>query len=216
MSVISMTNVSKSFKGLTLFDSIDLNIEKGKIYGFIGPNGSGKSILFKMICGFVFPDSGQIKVQGETIGKSKRFPDNFGIIIDRPGYIASKTGFQNLQDLASIRGQISDEKIKMTMERVGLQPDAKQKVKNYSLGMKQKLAIAQAIMEDQQVLILDEAFNALDASSVNTIRNLLLKFKKEGRTILVTSHNQEDIDILCDEVFRINGYNLEAVSVATV
>jgi ABC-2 type transport system ATP-binding protein len=216
MSVISMTNVSKSFKGLTLFDSIDLNIEKGKIYGFIGPNGSGKSILFKMICGFVFPDSGQIKVQGETIGKSKRFPDNFGIIIDRPGYIASKTGLQNLQDLASIRGQISDEKIKKTMERVGLQPDAKQKVKNYSLGMKQKLAIAQAIMEDQQVLILDEAFNALDASSVNTIRNLLLKFKKEGRTILVTSHNQEDIDILCDEVFRINGYNLEAVSVATV
>lgn len=216
MSVISMTNVSKSFKGLTLFDSIDLNIEKGKIYGFIGPNGSGKSILFKMICGFVFPDSGQIKVQGETIGKSKRFPDNFGIIIDRPGYIANKTGFQNLKDLASIRGEISDEKIKQTMERVGLQPDAKQKVKNYSLGMKQKLAIAQAIMEEQQVLILDEAFNALDASSVNTIRNLLLKFKKEGRTILVTSHNQEDIDILCDEVFRINGYNLEAVSITTV
>ncbi|WP_257958913.1 ATP-binding cassette domain-containing protein [Bacillus sp. V3-13] len=184
-------------------------MEKGKIYGIIGPNGSGKSVLFKMICGFVFPDNGTITVEGAEIGKSKRFPDNFGIIIDRPGYIANKTGFQNLKELALIRGKISDEKIAETMETVGLQPQAKQKVKNYSLGMKQKLAIAQAIMEEQQVLILDEAFNALDAESVNKIRNLLLSFKDEGRTILITSHNQEDIDILCDHVFRINQYKLE-------
>ncbi|MEW5596823.1 ATP-binding cassette domain-containing protein [Peribacillus frigoritolerans] len=211
MAIISLKNVSKNYKGLTLFDGVDLNVEKGKIYGIVGPNGSGKSVLFKMICGFVFPDNGTISVEGVEIGKSKRFPDNFGIIIDRPGYIANKTGFQNLKELALIRGKINDEKIAKTMEIVGLQPQAKQKVKNYSLGMKQKLAIAQAIMEDQQMLILDEAFNALDAESVNRIRNLLLSFKDEGRTIIITSHNQEDINILCDHVFRINRYNLEPV-----
>ncbi|MBS2771893.1 ATP-binding cassette domain-containing protein [Anoxybacillus rupiensis] len=211
MSIISLKNVSKAYKGLTLFDGVDLNVEKGKIYGIVGPNGSGKSVLFKMICGFVFPDEGTIIVEGVEIGKSKRFPDNFGIIIDRPGYIANKTGFQNLKELALIRGKISDGKIFETMEMVGLQSQAKQKVKHYSLGMKQKLAIAQAIMEDQQVLILDEPFNALDAESVDRIRNLLLSFKNEGRTILLTSHNQEDINILCDHVFRINKHKLEPV-----
>ncbi|MGG3938528.1 ABC transporter ATP-binding protein [Anoxybacillus kestanbolensis] len=212
MSIISLKNVSKSYKGLTLFENIDLNVEKGRIYGIVGPNGSGKSVLFKMICGFVFPDEGTIIVNGVEIGKSKRFPENIGIIIDRPGYIPNKTGFQNLKELAMIRGKISDEKIFETMEMVGLQPTAKQKVKHYSLGMKQKLAIAQAIMEDQQILILDEPFNALDAQSVDTIRRLLLSFKNEGRTILLTSHNQEDIDILCDDVFRINRYKLEPVA----
>jgi ABC-2 type transport system ATP-binding protein len=211
MTVISLKNVSKSYKGLTLFDHIDLGVEHGKIYGFIGPNGSGKSVLFKMICGFVFPDSGKVLVNGLEMGKSKRFPENFGIIIDRPGYIANKTGFQNLKELALIRGKIDDDKISKTMEIVGLQPQAEQKVKNYSLGMKQKLAIAQSIMEDQQVLILDEAFNALDAESVERIRNLLLSYKKEGRTILITSHNKEDIDILCDHVFRINNHKLESL-----
>jgi ABC-2 type transport system ATP-binding protein len=211
MTIISLKDVSKTYKGLTLFDGVNLNVEKGKIYGIVGPNGSGKSVLFKMICGFVFPDHGAIFVEGKEIGKSKRFPENFGIIIDRPGYIATKTGFQNLKELSLIRGKINDEKIVKTMEMVGLQPKAKQKVKNYSLGMKQKLAIAQAIMEDQQMLILDEAFNALDADSVERIRNLLLSFKDEGRTILLTSHNQEDINILCDHVFRINKYKLEQV-----
>lgn len=211
MSVILLKNVSKTYKGLTLFNNVDLSVEKGKIYGIVGPNGSGKSVLFKMICGFVFPDNGTINVEGIEIGKRNRFPENFGIIIDRPGYIANKTGFQNLKELALIRGKINDEKIIETMETVGLEPHAKQKVKDYSLGMKQKLAIAQAIMEEQQVLILDEAFNALDAESVDKIRNLLLLFKREGRTILITSHNQEDINILCDHVYRINRNKLEPV-----
>lgn len=165
-----------------------------------------------MICGFVFPDEGNIFVEDTEIGKSKRFPDNFGIIIDRPGYIPNKTGFQNLKELALIKGKIDDARISEAMEIVGLQPNAKQKVKNYSLGMKQKLAIAQAFMEDQQVLILDEPFNALDAGSVERIRKLLLSFKDEGRTILITSHNQEDIRVLCDYVYRINDTKLEAVT----
>jgi ABC-2 type transport system ATP-binding protein len=210
--VISLENVSKSFKGSLLFEDINLSIKKGNIYGFIGPNGSGKSVLFKMICGFMFPDKGIVTVEGVTIGKTKkRFPENFGIIIDRPGYIANKTGFQNLKDLALIRGEIDNNKISATMKIVDLQPGSEQKVKNYSLGMKQKLAIAQAIMEDQQILILDEPLNALDADSVKKIRDLLLSFKDEGRTILITSHNEEDINVLCDYVYRINKYNLELV-----
>jgi ABC-2 type transport system ATP-binding protein len=208
--IISINNVYKSFKGNPLFENINLDIEKGKIYGIVGPNGSGKSVLFKMICGFIFPDRGTISVQGSEIGKSKRFPENFGVIIDRPGYIANKTGFQNLKELSLIRGIIDDKQIIETMEIVGLNPYSNQKVKNFSLGMKQKLAICQAIMEEQQVLILDEPFNALDMESVKRIRNLLLRLKEEGRTILLTSHNQEDINI-CDFVYRINQCKLEQI-----
>ncbi|AKG05451.1 multidrug ABC transporter ATP-binding protein [Salimicrobium jeotgali] len=211
MSGISLKNISKSYKGTTIFNSINLEIEKGKIHGIIGPNGSGKSVLFKIICGFIFPDSGEISVKGQDIGKSKRFPENTGIIIDRPGYIANKTGYENLKELALINNKISDSQIKSTMEIVGLKSSLTEKVKNYSLGMKQKLAIAQAIMENQQLLILDEPFNALDVDSVKNIRELLLKYKNEGRTILITSHNNEDINILCDHVYRINNENLEQV-----
>lgn len=211
LSYIEINQVSKSFKGVTIFENLNLRVEKGKIYGIIGHNGSGKSVLFKLICGFIFPESGKIIVDGEELGTNKRFPNSFGIIIDRPGYIAGKTGFENLKALATIENKISDDKIKQVMEMVGLQPEAKQKVKNYSLGMKQKLAIAQAIMEDQQTLILDEPFNALDIDSVENIRRLLQKFREEGRTIILTSHNQEDINLLCDEVYRISNFKLEKV-----
>ncbi|MEH7383716.1 ATP-binding cassette domain-containing protein [Bacillus sp. JJ1533] len=209
MSLIEFKQVSKSYKGLVLFENTNLSIEEGKIYGLIGPNGSGKSVLFKMMCGFIFPDQGSVTVRGEELGKKNRFPQNFGVIIDRPGYLGNKTGFENLKYLAMIKNQISDEQIKETMIKVGLQPTAKQKVKNYSLGMKQKLALAQAIMEDQEVLLLDEPFNALDIDSVENIRKLLLSLKKEGKTIVLTSHNQEDIDILCDHIFRVRNYSLE-------
>ncbi|PAF36234.1 multidrug ABC transporter ATP-binding protein [Terribacillus saccharophilus] len=208
MTIISIKDVSKSFKGNVLFENINLDIRKGQIYGFVGPNGSGKSVLFKMICGFIFPDSGEISIDGLEIGKDKRFPENFGVIIDRPGYIASKTGFENLKELAMIRGNISDKEVVETMEMVGLDAQSSQKTKNYSLGMKQKLAICQAIMEKQEVLVLDEPFNALDVDSVKKVRDLLLRFKEEGRTILLTSHNQDDIKI-CDEVYRINRSKLE-------
>ncbi|KYD25931.1 hypothetical protein B4113_1451 [Geobacillus sp. B4113_201601] len=159
----------------------------------------------------MFPDKGTITVNGAEIGKRERFPEDFRIIIDRSSYIANKTGFQNLEELAMIRGKINDDKIFEEMKNVGFDPRTKQKVKHYSLGMKQKLAIAQAIMEDQQVLILDEPFNALDAERVDRIQNLLFSFKNKGRTILLTSHNQEDINFLCGHVFRINKYKLEPV-----
>lgn len=209
MTLIEMKDISKSYKGLILFENTDLTIEKGKIYGLIGPNGSGKSVLFKMMCGFVFPDQGTVTVRGIQLGKQNRFPDNFGVIIDRPGYLGNKTGFENLKYLAMIQNQITDDQIKYAMTAVGLQPEARQKVKNYSLGMKQKLALAQAIMENQEVLLLDEPFNALDIDSVEKIRDLLFSLKEQGKTIVLTSHNQEDIDILCDHVFRVRNYGLE-------
>lgn len=211
MEVIKFENVSKSYMGNTLFEDVNLTINKGDIVGIIGPNGSGKSVLFKMMCGFVFPDDGIVKVKQQQLQKSNRFPKDFGILIDRPGYIANKTGFDNLKKLASIQNKIDDQKIEETMIKVGLQPHNQQKVKNYSLGMKQKLAIAQAIMENQDVLILDEAFNALDQDSVQSLRSMLLEFKDEGKTILITSHNQEDIDVLCDQVYRINQSKLDRV-----
>ncbi|WP_282154635.1 ABC transporter ATP-binding protein [Cytobacillus gottheilii] len=211
MTIIDLKNISKSYKGLVLFENTNLAIEKGKIYGLTGPNGSGKSVLFKMMCGFIFPDQGTVTVRGKQLGKDNRFPEDFGIIIDRPGYIGNKTGFENLKYLAMINKKISDEQIKETMIKVGLQPAAKQKVKEYSLGMKQKLAIAQAIMEDQEILLLDEPFNALDVDSVENIRGLLKSLKDKGKTIVLTSHNQEDIDLLSDHIYRVRNFTLEKI-----
>lgn len=209
LALIELTNVSKSYKGIPLFENLHFSIESGKIYGLVGPNGSGKSVLFKMMCGFVFPDQGKVRVRSEELQRKNRFPKGFGIIIDRPGYLANKTGFENLNYLAMIQNQITDQQIKEAMLAVGLNPEAPQKVKDYSLGMKQKLALAQAIMEDQDVLLLDEPFNALDIDSVENIRDLLLLLKEKGKTIVLTSHNQEDIDILSDHVFRVRNYGLE-------
>ncbi|GIN39396.1 hypothetical protein J19TS1_23450 [Heyndrickxia oleronia] len=156
-----------------------------------------------MICGFIFPNEGTIVIQDSKIGKNTRFSENFGVIIDRPGYISNKSGFQNLKELSLIRGIIDDNQIIKTMEAVGLDPHYNLKAKNFSLGMKQKLAICQAIMYEQQVLVLDEPVNALDIASFKRVRDLLISFKNEGKTILLTSHNQEDINI-CDIVYRIN------------
>lgn len=211
MTIIEIRNVQKKFKGMVIFDNLNITFEKGKIYGIIGHNGSGKSVLFKMICGFLYPNSGSIIVNGKQIGKEIVFPDNFGIIIDRPGYIGNKSGFDNLKSLALIQNKITDKDIEKAMKIVGLQIENKQKVKNYSLGMKQKLAIAQAIMENQSILILDEPFNALDYDSVINIRNLLKTYREEGKTILLTSHNKEDIDELCDEILRIRNNKLEKI-----
>lgn len=211
MEMIKLEQVTKGYQGNLLFADVDLTIQKGDIVGITGPNGSGKSVLFKMICGFIHPDAGTITVRNEQLGQTRRFPENVGVIIDRPGYIAHKSGFENLKQLAAIRKVITDADIEQAMRTVGLQPGNRQKVKQYSLGMKQKLAIAQAIMEQQDILILDEAFNALDHDSVLRLRKLLLSFKKDGKTIILTSHNQQDIDALCDSVYRINQGRLEQV-----
>lgn len=199
-----MKNISKIFKKEILFSNVNINIEKGKIHGLIGPNGSGKSVLFKIICGFIVPDSGTIYFSPEYKKKNDDFPRHCGIVIDNPAYIGNLTGFENLKLLADINKEITEEDIKKSMLRLGLDWNIKQKVKDYSLGMRQKLSITQAIMENQQLLIFDEPFNGLDKKSADNLRELIREMNvKEGRTIIFTSHNQYDITTLSQVIYEI-------------
>ena len=176
----------------------------GKIYGFVGRNGSGKTVLMKMILGFIKPTSGTIKVNGKQVGKEIDIPDDIGAIIETPGFLPEYSAFQNLKLMAMIRGKITSKRIRETIKLVGLDPDSKKHVGKYSLGMRQRLGIAQAIMEDPQILLLDEPLNGLDNEGVEEMRNVLLKQKDQGKLIIIASHSKEDIDILCDEIFRFD------------
>lgn len=207
--VISIENLSKSFKDKTVLSNINLHFEKGKIYGIVGDNGSGKTVLLKLICGFLKPDTGKVTVNGKVIGRDRDFPEDTGIIIEAPGFLPNYSGMKNLEYLASIRGKVGKTDIRAAMRTVGLDPESKLKVGKYSLGMKQRLGIAQAIMENQSLLVLDEPMNALDKAAVAEMRELFLRFKQEGRTILIISHNDEDISTLCDEVYEFDGTNIK-------
>ena len=176
----------------------------GKIYGFVGRNGSGKTVLMKMILGFIKSTSGTIKVNGKHVGKEIDIPDDIGAIIETPGFLPEYSAFQNLKLMAMIREKITSERIRETIKLVGLDPDSKKHVGKYSLGMRQRLGIAQAIMEDPQILLLDEPLNGLDNEGVEEMRNVLLKQKEQGKLIIIASHSKEDIDILCDEIFRFD------------
>lgn len=203
-NVIEINNVSKSFKNIKVLDDISLNFEAGRIYGIIGRNGAGKTMLMKCICGFVMPDEGYIKVQDRQIGKDGEVPDNIGIIIEDPGFLPNYDGFNNLKFLASIKKKLTDKEIKDTIQLVGLNPEEKKHVGKYSLGMRQRLGIAQAIMEHPDVLILDEPMNGLDNRGVEDVREMLLNLKKQGKTIILASHSKEDIGILCDEILEMD------------
>lgn len=204
MPVIEATNVKKSYRGRVLYDHVNFAIPEGRITAVTGPNGTGKSVLFRLMCGFTAPDEGTITISPEYLSARRDFPERFGVIIDRPGYLASRTGMQNLQDLARIRARISDTDIAATMQRVGLDPKLTQKVRHYSLGMKQKLALAQALMEQPTVLILDEPFNALDATTVTNVKAILHEAHQAGTTIVFTSHNRQDIDDLAERELTID------------
>lgn len=190
--------------GKPVLEDVSLTIDHGSTVGLVGANGSGKSVLFKAICGMVKPDSGSIVVEGVTLGEKIDFPSNMGVFINSPGFIGIYNGFNNLKFLANIRGVISDNQIRETMRKVGLDPDNKTKVDNYSLGMKQKLGLAQAIMEDQEILVLDEPFNALDFQTYNDVKEIIRLLQAEGKTILMTSHNYDDIKQLCDVIYIID------------
>ncbi len=203
-TVIEIENLTKKFGDVTALEDVSLCIESGKIYGIIGRNGSGKTVLFKLIAGYLKPTAGRVMVNGKEIGKDADFAENIGIIIENPGFLKGYTGFQNLAYLAGIRNVIGKEEIRESMERVGLDPDSGKKVGKYSLGMKQRLGIAQAIMEDPEILILDEPMNSLDNQGVEDVREILMGLRGEGKTILLASHNKEDIEVLCDEVYEMD------------
>lgn len=206
-AAIVIDNLYKSFGKEEILHGISREFEAGKIHGIVGNNGSGKTVLMKCICGFLRPDQGHIWVGGKEIGKDVDFPDDMGIIIETPGFLPGVTGLNNLKLLASLRGIIDEEQICETIVRVGLDPKLKKSVSKYSLGMRQRLGIAQAIMENPAFLILDEPFNGLDKNGVLQIRNLIKELRSEGKMIILASHNQTDIDELCDTVCEMDaGY----------
>lgn len=207
-NVIEIKNMSKSFKGNKVLNDINISIEKGSVCGFVGLNGSGKTLLMKVIAGFLKPDSGTVLVQGREVGKEVDFPEDIGVIIETPSFMPYISGYKNLYDLYSIKGTPDKEKIRKTMQLVGLDPDDKKFVFKYSLGMRQRLGIAQAIMEEQSLLILDEPMNGLDKKGVEEMRTLFLQLKEAGRTIVIASHNQADIDYLCDKVYELDNGNI--------
>ena len=202
--MIKIESVSLVIKKTEILKNINIEFEKGKIHGLIGRNGSGKTMLMKCICGFVKPTSGTVFVDGKQIGKDCDFPDNVGIIIETPGFIPYYSGYKNLKLLADLNKKIGSDKIKETMKQVGLDPNMKRHVKKYSLGMRQRLGLAQAIMENPDLLILDEPMNGLDKDGVADMRKYLLKLKEQGKTILIASHSAEDIEILCDTVCEMD------------
>jgi len=203
MPVIKLTDVSKRFKEKVLYESINLSIEKGDCIGIVGANGSGKSMLFKLITGLESADTGTIHVKGNLVGKDLNFPQGVGLFVNQPGYIQYYDGLTNLKLLAEIQNIVGEETIRSFMLKVHLEPDDKTKVANYSVGMKQKLGIAQAIMEGQDIVLLDEPFNALDYQTNNDVMEILFELKGQGKTLLMTSHQHGYLEKLCDHIFLI-------------
>ena len=205
MAYIELEKVSRRFGQEEVLKELTWSLEAGQVYGIVGNNGSGKTVLMKCICGFLPVTSGVIKVGGRQIGKDVDFPEGLGVIIETPGFLTGLSGKRNLEILAELRGQLGEEEICQVLEKVGLDPSMKKPVGKHSLGMRQRLGIAQAIMEDPEFLILDEPFNGLDHRGAAEIRKILLEQKEQGKTILLASHNGEDIRILCDRVFEMDG-----------
>lgn len=208
---ISVDHVTKKFKDATVLRDVNVEFKKAEIHGLIGRNGSGKTMLMKCICGLVPLTSGSIMINQKQIGKDIQIPDNIGAIIETPGFLPSYSGFQNLLFLSKIKGTINREQIKRTIQKVGLDPEDRKSVGKYSLGMRQRLGLAQAIMENPELLILDEPMNGLDKEGVSDMRNLLLDLKKEGKTIILASHSAEDIDVLCDSVSEMEHGKLRKI-----
>lgn len=201
--MIEVRNLSLTLGKKEILKQISLKLEDGHIYGLVGNNGCGKTMLMRCICGFIRPTCGEVLVDGKQVGVDVDYLPDAGVILETPGFIPYYSGCRNLKALADIRGLAGREEIRDTLTLVGLDPDLKLPVRKYSLGMRQRLGIAQAIMEQQKTLILDEPMNGLDKHGVQDVRELLLKLKGEGRLILLASHNSEDIRILCDEIYEM-------------
>ncbi len=201
---IKVENVSKDFAQERVLRSVTRKFESGLIHGIVGNNGSGKTVLMKCICGFLVPTEGKITVNGQIVGKDVDFPGNMGLIIETPGFLPNVSGVKNLEILASLNKKIGLSEIAEAIRTVGLDPKLNKPVGKYSLGMRQRLGIAQAIMEDPKLLILDEPLNGLDKHGVAEMRTLIKSLKAKGKTILLASHNQADIDELCDTVCEMD------------
>nr|WP_330386783.1 ABC transporter ATP-binding protein [Robinsoniella peoriensis] len=208
---ISLRNVCRDFGEEKVLKNITHDFECGMVHGIVGMNGSGKTVLLKCICGFLFPTKGRIYVEGKLVGRDIDFPESLGMIIESPGFLPNLSGFKNLKLLASLRGEIDDETIRSAIRRVGLDAESKKHVGKYSMGMRERLGIAQAIMEDPDILILDEPFNGLDKRGVQEVYDLMLELNDQGKTIFLVSHNAADIEMLCDTVCEMDAGELKVL-----
>lgn len=209
--MIEVSHIGKRFRKTEVLKDVSIVCEPGKVYGIVGYNGSGKSVLFKCICGFLRCDSGEIKINGKVLGKDIDMIEDAGILIEEPGFLRKSSGYNNLEFLYTIRNKPNKEHVKQVMRTVGLDPELKRNVGKYSLGMRQRLAIAQAIMEDPDILILDEPLNGLDKKGMEEMRELFLQMRQKGKTILLASHSREDIKRLCDYVYEIDHGELKQI-----
>ncbi|WP_300657467.1 ABC transporter ATP-binding protein [uncultured Acetatifactor sp.] len=211
-TIVKLEHVKKAYKGNVLFTDLNFQVQRGESCAIVGANGSGKSVLLKMICGLVRPDDGNVIVRGEKVEDGK-FPKDIGVILDNAGFLPNETGLKNLSIIAGILKKVTREELEATMCLVGLNPASQVKVGKYSLGMKQRLAIAQALMEKPSLLILDEPFNAIDPDTVMDFQSLLGRLnKEEGVTLLMTSHRQEDIQGLCKSIYQIDSKSLKSIA----
>lgn len=201
-AIVKLDSVSKFFKKDSVLTDVSVEFEQGKIYGIVGKNGAGKTVLFKVIAGFLRPTSGHVYVKDKEIGVNSDFAEDIGLIIETPGFLSQYSAYKNLEYLASIRNKITEKEIREAIRLVGLDDKSKKKVGKFSLGMRQRLGIAQAIMENPELIILDEPMNGLDKNGIAIVKDLLRKLKEEGKTIIMASHYAEDMEI-CDEVFEM-------------
>lgn len=206
---IEVRNLNKEFKRNLVLDNVNMTLESGKIYGFVGRNGSGKSVLLKIMCGFYNPTSGSICYDGKDIFKDNSFAPDTRALIEKPGFIADLSGYDNLEMLAIIQDKIGSKEINKALEDVNLTSEKDKKFGKYSLGMKQKLGIAQVLMENPSVMIFDEPFNGVEEETVKKLRNILKEKKKEGKLIIISSHIKEDIDKLADIIYKFDNGKVE-------
>lgn len=203
MSEIKIEDLSKSIKGALILDKVSITLTSGKIYGLRGKNGSGKTMLMRAMAGLLIPDSGSVIINGKTLHKDISFPESIGILIENPSFLPQYTGFKNLKLLAGLTGNISDDEIRTALDRVGLDPEDKRTYRKYSLGMKQKLGIANAIMGEPDIIILDEPINALDEESVKKIKKVLLEIRDKDKLIIIACHDREELEFLSDIIYEI-------------
>ena len=208
MGTIEINHVSKTINNSQILSNISCKFESGNIYGLIGRNGSGKTMLMRVICGLALPTEGEILIDGKKLGRDMEMPSSIGAIIETPGFLLEKSGLQNLRYLAALRNVICEDEIKRAMIACGLDPADKKHVRKYSLGMRQRLGIAQAIMENPDILILDEPMNGLDNQGVEDIKQLLKNLRRQNKIIIIASHHMEDISELCDVVYSMDNGQL--------
>lgn len=203
MNTIEIKNLNKKIKGAEVLKDINLHLEGGKVYGLKGKNGSGKTMLMRAVCGLILPTGGSITINGEQLGKQISFPRSVGILIENPSFITGYTGLKNLSVLAAIQKRVGEDEIRETLEKIGLDPDDKRTYRKYSLGMKQRLGIAAAVMENPDIVILDEPINALDESGAKQVRTILKEQKERGAVCIIASHDSEELNFLSDEIIEI-------------